>query len=54
MVEDEFPTCLDALTQRLGCVEANLREKKKAYSDIVNWVLNSHGGAGTKRTHGSF
>ena len=49
IVEDGFPTCLDALTQRLGCVEANLRDQKKAYGDIVNRVLNSSsGGSGTK------
>ena len=53
MVEDEFPTCLDALTQRLGRVEANLREQKKAYGDIVNRVVNSNGGSGTKRSGNS-
>ena len=53
MVEDEFPTCLDALTQRLGRVEANLREQKKAYGDIVNRVINSNGGSGTKRSGNS-
>ena len=53
MVEDEFPTCLDALTQRLVRVEANLKEQKKAYGDIVNRVNNSTGGSGAKRTQGS-
>ena len=49
MVEDEFTTCLDAFSQRLGCVEANLCEQKKAYGEIVNRVLNSNGDSGTKR-----
>ena len=53
MVEEEFPTCLDPLTQRLGRVEANLREQKKAYGDLVNRVNNSNGGTGAKRTQGS-
>ena len=53
MVEDEFPKCLDALTKRLGRVEANLCEQKKASGDIVNRVLNSNGGSGTKRSENS-
>ena len=50
MVEYEFPTCLDALTQHLGRVESNIREKKKAYGDIMNVLLNSNGSSGTKRS----
>ena len=50
MVEDEFPKCLDAMTQRLGRVESNLCEQKKAYGDIVNRFLNSNDGSGTKRS----
>ena len=48
MVEYEFPMCLDSLNQRVCCVEANLREQTKLYGDILNWVLNSNGGSGTK------
>ena len=48
MVEDEFTTCLDTLTQRLVRVEANLRKKKKSYGNIVNRVLNSNGGSGKR------
>ena len=40
MVEDELSTCINALTQRLCHVEANLREQKNTYGDIVNWVLS--------------
>ena len=50
MVENEFPYCLDTLTQRLIWVEAQSREHKRQIGDLVNRVLNKNnqGGSGKK------